>query len=273
MNDCIHVIADDYGLSAGIGIAVRELIADGKITGTSCMTLFPEWNEQAELLRSVANLAGADVGLHLTLTDFRPICRPPGMQTMPTLRSLLTRSILGRLDQSFIDAELDAQLGRFIERMGRVPDFIDGHQHVHFLPVVRSWLETRRERLTLNGRLPWLRGAPAIRYGPTRAVQAKIALVSLVASGFDRRLQAAGFPVRGPLLGFYNWKRPSEFRMVMRQLEGGLADATVCMCHPGVVDDMLLSRDGMVEARPVEFRALALASVSRRRHRPPESGS
>ena len=260
MKGRINVIADDYGLSDGIGSAVRDLIEHGKITGTSCMTIFPEWNDQAALLRKMPMSSRADIGLHLTLTDFAAISRPTEAWTMPPLGRLIARSYLGRLDQATIDAELDAQLQRFVEGMGRLPDFIDGHQHIHFLPTVRSWLETRRERLRLADRLPWLRGAPKFRAGNSRAIRAKIALVSLIAAGFDRRMAAAGFSVRGPLVGFYDWKRPSGFRSVMGQLEEGLPDGSVVMCHPGLVDPVLVNRDRMIEARPVEFQALARTS-------------
>lgn len=264
MNNRIHVIADDYGLSAGIGSAIRDLIEAGKITGTSCMTLFPEWDEQAGLLRERPGAMKADIGLHLTLTDFSPISRPTEKRTMPSLRGLLARSCLGRLDQAAIDLELDRQLECFVEGMGRLPDFIDGHQHIHFLPVVRRWLESRRERLRHDGSLPWLRGAPEIRFGSDRGVKAKIALVRTIAAGFDKRMKEAGFAVRGPLTGFYNWQQPDEFSNVLRLLEAGLTDGAVVMCHPGLIDGVLVSRDTMVAARPVEFRALAVASGLRR---------
>ncbi len=39
----IVLVADDYGLAPGIDRAIRTLIAAGKLSGTGCMTLFPEW--------------------------------------------------------------------------------------------------------------------------------------------------------------------------------------------------------------------------------------
>ena len=43
-----------------------------------------------------------------------------------------------RLDGAEIEAELGRQLDRFEDAFGRRPDYIDGHQHVHQLPVVRD---------------------------------------------------------------------------------------------------------------------------------------
>ena len=42
--------------------------------------------------------------------------------------------------QALYLAEIAAQWQRFVTVMGRAPDFIDGHQHVHILPQVRHAL-------------------------------------------------------------------------------------------------------------------------------------
>ena len=259
----INVIADDYGLSPGVSGAIRELIGCGRLTGTGCMTLFPEWPEQSQLLRRLNPESRADIGLHLTLTDFAPLSRPGADKKLPSLPRLLSASLLHQLDQEMINAELDAQLERFVDGIGRLPDFIDGHQHVHFLPVVRRWLEARIDRLRRDGNLPWLRGAPSILLGTSVGIRAKIAFVETVATGFDRRMTAAGFPVRGPLAGFYNWNRPGDFLTVIGQLQSGLPQNAVLMCHPGWIDNTLVDRDKMVQARPVEFEALERCSFSR----------
>lgn len=252
----LNIIADDYGLSPGISSAIRELISQGRITGTGCMTLFPEWLEEARALRKLRSGSKADIGLHLTLTDFTPLSGGKDAKRLPPLRGLLGASLLGSLDQAMIEAELDAQLESFVDGMGRLPDFIDGHQHVHFLPAVRRWFETRWHRLEYGGRLPWLRGAPSLRLAPDNAMKAKIAFVRVIAAGFDQRMKSIGFPVRGPLTGFYDWKRPEKFEGIISQLDNGFPEETVLMCHPGWIDQTLASRDTLVAARQAEFQAL-----------------
>ncbi|WP_349959097.1 ChbG/HpnK family deacetylase [Rhizobium sp. ZPR3] len=252
----VNVVADDYGLSPGVSGAIRELIDSGTLTGTGCMTLFPEWLEQSRLLRQLNPESGADIGLHLTLTDFAPLSRWDADKNLPSLPRLLSAAFFQQLNQETIDAELDAQLDRFVAGIGRLPDFIDGHQHVHFLPAVRRWLEARTDRLVHDGRLPWLRGAPLMRFAPDIGMKAKIAFVGLIAAGFDRQMTAAGFPVRGPLVGFYNWKRPGDFFKMIDRLQGKLSKNTVLMCHPGWVDETLIDRDKMILARPTEFNGL-----------------
>ena len=58
--------ADDYGLSPGIGKAIRSLIDAGRLSATACMTPSPDWQSEAALLKPLSNRA--DIGLHFTLT-------------------------------------------------------------------------------------------------------------------------------------------------------------------------------------------------------------
>src|SRR4051794_20452051 len=67
--------ADDYGLSPGISSAIRDLIARGRLSAPSCMTMSPFWPDHASWLKPYADQV--DVGLHLTLTA------PPPLGSMP----------------------------------------------------------------------------------------------------------------------------------------------------------------------------------------------
>jgi len=255
----VTIIADDYGLSSGIGKGIRALIERGRITGTGCMTLFPEWREESMSLKVAIAGVDAEIGLHATLTDFAPLSgrSPLGEQDkLPGARRLIMASRLGSLDEDRLHDELDMQLQAFVDEMGRMPDFIDGHQHVHFLPQVRRWFEARRKTLERRGKLPWLRGAPSIRLAPDWRIAPKVGIVVLMAAGFDRQMKQVGFPVRGPLVGFYDWNRPAMFSKVLQQIDAGFPEGAVVMCHPGMIDDTLIGRDGLVAARAVEFAML-----------------
>ncbi|TCR71387.1 ChbG/HpnK family deacetylase [Rhizobium sp. BK376] len=252
----IKIIADDYGLSPTVDGAIRMLMGCEAIDGTSCMTLFPEWMAQANLLRQQASRSKTQIGLHLTLTDFRPASVWGDHEPMPKLRRFLISNLFSTLRRDKIEAELDAQLQLFIEGIGKLPDFIDGHQHVHFTPIVRRWLETRKDRLRHDNRLPWLRGAPAIALASGTRTKTKVAVVRMLANGFDRQMTAAGYVVRGPLVGFYDWGKPSKFSDVLHLIENVPPHGAVLMCHPGWVDETLIRRDRMVTARPYEFELL-----------------
>lgn len=51
-----------------------------------------------------------------------------------------------------------AQLERFIQLMGRWPDFIDGHQHVHQFPLIRKAMMAVYEQ-RLQSPAVWVRSS------------------------------------------------------------------------------------------------------------------
>ena len=210
MSRRIWVIADDFGLASGVNDAILELLAAGRISGTSCMTGFPEWPRDAT--RLAPHLGRAAIGLHLTLTDQLAVTGRSSLAAdgrMPSFANLALASSLGRIDRASIHAELDAQHARFSEALGMTPDFIDGHQHVHFLPVVRAWLRSRYPR-GMAAKRPLLRGSPLQRMAADQASR-KVATVGAVAMGFDRAMRRAGFELMGPLAGIYDWRQPAGF--------------------------------------------------------------
>ncbi|MEO5755279.1 MAG: ChbG/HpnK family deacetylase [Mesorhizobium sp.] len=249
----IRLIADDYGLAPGVSAAILDLLKRGRLTGTSCMTGFPEWEGEAARIRPLSGQAA--LGLHLTLTDQpavtgRSSLAPEGR--LPPHRSLALPVLRGRIEDRDVHAELDAQYGRFVEALGRQPDFIDGHQHVHFLPVVRKWLLSRFPR---SAAMPALRGAPA-RPGKI-AIAVKVAAIAALAAGFNRSMEAAGFDVMRPLAGIYDWRQPAGFAPVLQAAIETLPEQGLFMCHPGHVDETLRARDPMRNVREVEFAFLA----------------
>lgn len=248
----IRLIADDYGLAPGVSTGILDLLDRGRLTGTSCMTGFPEWSDAAARIRPLCGRAA--VGLHLTLTDQpaitgRSSLAPEGR--LPPLRSLALPILRGSIDERDVHAELDAQYSRFVEALGRQPDFIDGHQHVHFLPVVRKWLRAHFSEAT--GR-PMLRGAPALG---NAVVAPKVAAIAAVAAGFNRSMARAGFTLFEPLAGIYDWRQPERFAPVLQAAVDALPERGLFMCHPGHVDETLRARDPMQGVREVEFAVLA----------------
>ncbi|MDX8440809.1 ChbG/HpnK family deacetylase [Mesorhizobium australafricanum] len=254
----IRLIADDYGLAPGVSDAILELIDLGRLTGTGCMTGFPEWEEAAARIRPFRRRAA--VGLHLTLTDQVAATGPSSLASdgkLPGLASLALPVRRGRIDERDVHAELDAQYDRFVETLTGPPDYIDGHQHVHFLPVVRNWLLAR---FGASARKPALRGAPGLP--GMDAAAPKIAAVAALAAGFNGSMRRAGFSVMTPLSGIYDWRQPEKFASTLRAAIKTLPERGVFMCHPGHVDDILRARDPMQGVREVEYTVLSSQDFS-----------
>src|SRR5215472_16832046 len=143
----LWLCADDYGISPGVNRAIRDLIARGRINATSVMVIAPSFlTAEASAL---CNAGGPDhhvaIGLHVTLTaPFRPAAanyQPTGRDgAFLSLTRTMASGLLHRLDPDALEAEAANQFVAFQQAFGRVPDFVDGHQHVHLLPQVSDAL-------------------------------------------------------------------------------------------------------------------------------------
>lgn len=258
MSGRFHLVADDYALSPAVSAGIRDLLASGRLSGTGCMTVFPEWPEEADRLKTVSGIAAAPPGLHLTLTDFAGLSgfSIDGSGRMPPLSRLIAAVAASRRHDASIAAELDRQLDAFEIHWGSSPAYLDGHQHVHFLRPVRHWLAARAGHFAARGSRPWLRGAPVTGKGEGGVLAAKIHFVRFLARGFDAAMQAAGYPVRGPLTGFYDWRLPAGFAPALDRWIAEAPDGALVMCHPGGIDERLRQRDGLVDARRTELDVL-----------------
>src|SRR6266853_3225594 len=127
------VCADDFALDRGAIEATLALIKLGRVTATSVMADSPHWKAAAGELKDVADRA--DVGLHLNLTQALDAGTPTWR-----LPSLIVRSLLRGLPRWRVRDHVERQLAAFTDAFGRIPDFVDGHHHVHQLPVVRDQL-------------------------------------------------------------------------------------------------------------------------------------
>jgi predicted glycoside hydrolase/deacetylase ChbG (UPF0249 family) len=149
----VALCADDYGIAPGVDDGIVALAEAGRISAISCMTVLPRWPAAAQRLPPLA--ATVEIGLHFTLTLLAPLGTMPGLAPdgrLPPLGRLLAAAAARRLDRAEIAAEFARQWDAFTAALGRPPDFVDGHQHVHQFPVVRDAVAA-----ALAGRPVWLR--------------------------------------------------------------------------------------------------------------------
>lgn len=255
----VTLCADDYGLSPGVGRAIRELIARGRLQATGCMTGSPFWPAEAALLKPLDGRAA--IGVHLTLTDQVPVGAMPTLAPggrLPPLGALMKRAMLRRLDGLEIATELERQVDAFAAAFGRPPDFLDGHHHVHQLPVIREVvIDLWRRRLAPTGgwvRSCWESPAAILARGVSPLRAAVIGGTGLV---LRRRLAAAGIPHNRSFRGVYDLTPRVPYAALFRAFTDRPGPATLVMCHPGFVDAPLRACDPVTDQREVEFRYLA----------------
>lgn len=250
--------ADDYGISPGVGRGIRALASAGRLSATSCMTMFPEWRDEASRLGDLAERI--DLGLHLTLTDHAPLGAMPRLAAggrLPPLGRLIRLAQLRRIDREEVRGEIARQLDAFEAALGRAPDFIDGHQHAHVLPVIRdAVLDLFGSRLDLRN--TWLRSCvePLPRMLQRRIDAPRALVIAGLAGPLHRRAAAAGIATN---LGFAGVTSFRPDRSVAADFAGylsGTGRRPLVMCHPGEPDDVLAARDPITAARAAELAYL-----------------
>jgi len=248
--------ADDYALAPGVSGAIRELIAAGRLTATSCMALMPGWPAEAPALAALAGRA--DIGLHLTLTDHPPLGAMPGLAPggrLPGLGALIARALARRIDRAEVAAELERQFDAFEAAFGRPPDHIDGHQHVHQLPAVREAVLDLRRRRAPGAYLRVCCEAPARILG--RGAAARALVIDRLGRGLRRLARDAGVPANDGFAGVRDFSAGEDYPAMMRRWLIRPGPLPLAMCHPGRVDAELAAADPVTAPREAELAHLA----------------
>jgi predicted glycoside hydrolase/deacetylase ChbG (UPF0249 family) len=255
----IWLCADDYGISPGVNRAIRDLIGRGRLNATSVMMVGPAiGRDEAGALASVA--AGSPrcaIGLHVTLTaPFRPLTmhfKPLDGGMFLAFPKLLRAGLLRRLDPEIVRAELMVQLAAFSEMFGRAPDFVDGHQHAQLFPGVRDAFLAAVKHAAPNA---WVRQGGRRQPLARRLGAPKALVLDFLSAQFRNRAARAGIAFNPGFAGAYDFSREPDFSALMRQFLDGLPDGGLIMCHPGFVDETLVSLDPFTGQREHEHAYL-----------------
>jgi chitin disaccharide deacetylase len=268
----IWLVADDYGISPAVSAAIRDLAARGRLSAASVMVAAPSFDRTEA--QSLATLAGGAsrvaIGLHVTLTaPFRPLT--PGFMPLRDgaflpLARLMARAFLARIDGAPLAAEIAAQLAAFKSAFGRPPDFVDGHQHVQLLPLVRDALLAALKEAAPAA---WVRQCGVAVAPLRRLADPKGLLLDRLSRGFRARADAVGIRTNPAFAGTYDFTDEPPFAERFPRFLDGLPDGGVVMCHPGKVDDELRRVDPVTDQRVREYEYFggdAFAALLRAHH-------
>jgi predicted glycoside hydrolase/deacetylase ChbG (UPF0249 family) len=257
--------ADDYALTPGVSRGILELLRARRLTAVSVMTTRPGWPEAAGELKPF--ILGVDIGLHLNLTLGAPLRAMPGLAPtgeFPAVGALVRAAVLGRLPLGEIAAEIARQIDAFTRHFGRLPDYVDGHQHVHALPGVRDALLRTLAEQGLSGRL-WLRD-PGDRIDAilARPMRGKALAVAVLAAGFAARAHASRFALNDGFAGFSDFDPAGDYAALFAASLRSPGPHHLVMCHPGFADEALARLDPATSSRETElafFRSPAFAEI------------
>ncbi len=255
MTKRIVLCADDYGQAEAVSKGILELVALGRLTAVSCLTNQAGWQEQAASL--VPYKDKADIGLHLNFTDGMPLSaayqNQVGMGFMPLSRLLfttMTRS--SALPLAIVIAEINAQLDAFQLVFGMPPRFIDGHQHIQHLPIIRdALLSVYRDRLLSYGTYlravtqPW-------QLSDFRSMNIKKAVINATGgAGFAKLLDLHSIPHNTSFTGIYAFADVRRYRQYFQTFLRESQDRGLIMCHPGLASNNVA--DPIYRSRGIEY--------------------
>ncbi len=249
----LSLCADDFGQSAAIDAGILSLIGHGRLQATSVLSEGPDWADGAQRLKALLDAAEpqAEVGLHLNLTH--PF---EGATQARPLSHWLLASHLRQVSQAAVRDCFLRQLDAFVGHFDRLPDYLDGHQHVHAFPVVRDAVMELIDR-GWQGQLgrPWLR-VPERLIGGDAAFKAVVLRAST--RGFGALAESRGLRTSPAFGGMYSLRADDGFEGRMKRWLREAPDSTLIMCHPGQTDRAVPDpSDPIAPARAVEYAYLA----------------
>jgi predicted glycoside hydrolase/deacetylase ChbG (UPF0249 family) len=263
------VVADDYGIGPATSQAIRELAYAGAVTASVLLVNSPYAEQEVQLWRKGA--VPADLGWHPNLTLDAPISSAVDVPSLidrdgqfHPVHRFVKRLFVGRINRAEIELELAAQYRRFTDLVGRPPQLVNGHKHLHVLPICRAVL---RDLLVKQGIRPLVRHIRESWLCLRTIRGARLKRLALCALG--RRAaplyRAAGFPANDYLLGITDppcVRDPDFFNRWLWNVPGRLVELCV---HPGHWDPTLLGRDctrrdGQLRRRVLEYHWLAQPS-------------
>lgn len=133
--------ADDFGETVAITDGIRRGIEAGVVTSTSIMANMPATVYALENVRALTGRASSSFGVHLNVCEGRPLTAGRTLIDQQgefhSKRMLIRRALVGKLSLGELEREISAQIA-LVRDAGVVISHVDGHKHLHQLPVVSA---------------------------------------------------------------------------------------------------------------------------------------
>jgi predicted glycoside hydrolase/deacetylase ChbG (UPF0249 family) len=259
MSKQLIVNADDYGRAPGVSRGILDAHREGIVTSTTVMINQPGVEEQ---LAEALTCPRLGVGLHLVFTAWRPVLPPEEVPGLIDEHGLFLEqhevwAQAERLPVAQLQAELTAQLERFVSLAGHLPDHLDCHHFVHLYPPFFQVYADLAARLQLPLRVPF----------PPETEFERAAKTLPFLEGFPRDLVRGMIVTDSALIKARRLAHPDRFigtffgreALTLETLFGLLETlpdgVTELMCHPAYNDPALAASSYRAE-REIELHLL-----------------
>lgn len=224
----ILVRADDLGYSRAVNYGIYESIHLGFINNVGVMTNMPSTEQGLNLLKN----EDIDYGMHTDITNGRPVLSPNKVPSLVDENGYFKRSKIYRQNAKErksdftnleeVVAEIDAQYQRFLELLGRKPDYFEGHA------VVSDNFNKALEIIADKYDLPLLSFPSKDRTVRFRNTTFKASMESM----------------------FPNYNPRNEFKELIANETSN--EIPMMICHPGYLDQDLLNTSSLTLPRTQE---------------------
>ena len=228
----IAFCADDVGLVVGVADTVARLAVERRLSSASCVTSAVAWSaEGAALSAATSALDGFELGLHFNLTEGAPLSPDLARSwpTLPSLKELIVGAHLGSLPLAALAIEWRAQSDAFADVVGRAPEHVDGHQHVHHLPRIRQVMLDALMAVDAASR-PAVRNTGRV-LGPGYAFKRTV-IEGTGGRALQRELRRKHLRHNDALLGVYDFHGADYRALVRAWLAEAPAHGSLVFCHP-----------------------------------------
>jgi len=236
--------ADDFGLCPEVNQGVAAAFDHGVVRSASVLAGGDAFEQAAELARSRPQL---DVGVHLALTQTRPVSRPGTIPSLvsqdgafpPTWRDFLGRYLRRAIRRSDVETELRAQIER-AQQAGLAISHLDSHQHLHMLPGILPIVVKLAGELGIGAvRCPLQRRGvrPPEEAGGERRRWVEGTGLRFASRRGARVLKAKGLLIPDDFRGFAEAGRWDSVSLARTVSSLGQGVTEVC-CHPGADDSI-----------------------------------
>lgn len=243
--------ADDLGLTLRVNEAIGKAHREGIVTTASLMVNGGAFEAAIDILKSNP---GLDAGLHLNLTEGRPV---NAHERIPSLAGangflyhhpfeLMLALFQRRVRLADVETELRAQMEKPLSA-GIGISHVDGHKHVHMLPKVFELIRRiapdyriKAVRSTVE-RTPRLQSLIARNLGSSTQILKQYLFGKTLSGAFiairsGNRHRSLVTPDRFYGITQTGFLDITAFADILSRLEHGVSEL---MCHPGYVDEDL----------------------------------